>query len=202
MTTVDSKEGLEAFKKELEVQVRFLRLNRCVYLHWIALFKLVALFSCENCLFAHDQAQQIVRVRMPTKVLSLSKLYESNPVFSLSIKDIHANFQENSGPWILTLDNEAVQSSKRRKTDPTETKQVAYPPNATITEIIDLLKPVFFANNTQEVMELIHMVQTIKIWIQLNIPKIEDGNNFGVSIQVPRICPHSTGRNFERPHPG
>ena len=27
------------------------------------------------------------------------------------------------------------------------------------------------------------MLGTVKIWIQLNIPRIEDGNNFGVSIQ-------------------
>ncbi len=32
-------------------------------------------------------------------------------------------------------------------------------------------------------MELVEMLNTVKIWIQLNIPKIEDGNNFGVSIQ-------------------
>ncbi len=35
----------------------------------------------------------------------------------------------------------------------------------------------------KEVMELVEMLNTVKIWIQLNIPKIEDGNNFGVSIQ-------------------
>jgi proteasome activator subunit 2 (PA28 beta) len=34
-----------------------------------------------------------------------------------------------------------------------------------------------------ETMELIEIVNNIKIWIQLNIPRIEDGNNFGVSIQ-------------------
>ena len=28
------------------------------------------------------------------------------------------------------------------------------------------------------------MCNAVKIWIQLNIPRIEDGNNFGVSIQV------------------
>jgi len=27
------------------------------------------------------------------------------------------------------------------------------------------------------------MLNTVKIWIQLNIPRIEDGNNFGVGIQ-------------------
>jgi len=35
----------------------------------------------------------------------------------------------------------------------------------------------------KEVLELIEMLGTVKIWIQLNIPRIEDGNNFGVSIQ-------------------
>ncbi|CCF73086.1 proteasome activator subunit 2 (PA28 beta) [Babesia microti strain RI] len=34
-----------------------------------------------------------------------------------------------------------------------------------------------------EASELIEMVGNIKLWIQLNIPRIEDGNNFGVGIQ-------------------
>lgn len=30
-------------------------------------------------------------------------------------------------------------------------------------------------------------VGTVKLWIQLNIPRIEDGNNFGVAIQEEAI---------------
>jgi hypothetical protein len=33
------------------------------------------------------------------------------------------------------------------------------------------------------VLDFIEHLNTVKIWIQLNIPRIEDGNNFGVSIQ-------------------
>lgn len=32
----------------------------------------------------------------------------------------------------------------------------------------------------------------IKVWIQLRIPKIEDGNNFGVSIQVSNVAQCTT----------
>jgi hypothetical protein len=35
----------------------------------------------------------------------------------------------------------------------------------------------------REVLDLIEDMGTMKLWIQLNIPRIEDGNNFGVSIQ-------------------
>eukprot|EP00121_Abeoforma_whisleri_P002313 Awhi_evm1s2070 len=34
-----------------------------------------------------------------------------------------------------------------------------------------------------EILQLIEFCNALKIWIQLNIPRIEDGNNFGVSIQ-------------------
>ena len=36
----------------------------------------------------------------------------------------------------------------------------------------------------RELMELIENLNVVKIWIQLNIPRIEDGNNFGVGVQV------------------
>lgn len=39
----------------------------------------------------------------------------------------------------------------------------------------------------QEVSELIEMVSSIKLWVQLNIPQIQDGNNFGVGIQEETI---------------
>lgn len=35
----------------------------------------------------------------------------------------------------------------------------------------------------RETSELIEVVGDIKLWIQLNVPRIEDGNNFGVGIQ-------------------
>lgn len=49
------------------------------------------------------------------------------------------------------------------------------PSNAAVMTVMRLLK----AN----ILEFIEHLTTVKIWIQLNIPRIEDGNNFGVSIQ-------------------
>lgn len=32
------------------------------------------------------------------------------------------------------------------------------------------------------------MLNTVKMWIQLNIPRIEDGNNFGVNVQEETVA--------------
>ncbi len=37
------------------------------------------------------------------------------------------------------------------------------------------------------VFQLVEAINTVKMWIQLNVPRIEDGNNFGVSIQEETI---------------
>lgn len=37
------------------------------------------------------------------------------------------------------------------------------------------------------------MLASIKMWIQLQVPKIEDGNNFGVEIQVFFLFPFIDG---------
>lgn len=49
------------------------------------------------------------------------------------------------------------------------------PSNFAVLTVMRLLK----AN----ILEFIENLTTVKIWIQLNIPRIEDGNNFGVTIQ-------------------
>jgi len=54
-------------------------------------------------------------------------------------------------------------------------RSIKVPCNKIILELLDIIK--------KEILELIEMINTVKIWIQLNIPRIEDGNNFGVSIQ-------------------
>jgi len=47
--------------------------------------------------------------------------------------------------------------------------------NRKITELVEIVKPI--------VREAVEYVNKIKIWIMFLIPRIEDGNNFGVSIQ-------------------
>lgn len=39
-----------------------------------------------------------------------------------------------------------------------------------------------------EVLELVEMTSSVKLWLQLNVPRIEDGNNFGVSIQTDTVA--------------
>ncbi|XP_078571988.1 proteasome activator complex subunit 3-like isoform X3 [Branchiostoma floridae x Branchiostoma japonicum] len=47
--------------------------------------------------------------------------------------------------------------------------------NTKLTKIIEVMKP--------EIRTLVEKCNMLKMWVQLLIPRIEDGNNFGVSIQ-------------------
>lgn len=52
--------------------------------------------------------------------------------------------------------------------------------NVPLVEIIERVKP--------EIRLLIEKCNTVKMWVQLLIPRIEDGNNFGVSIQEETVA--------------
>jgi len=54
-------------------------------------------------------------------------------------------------------------------------EQVEIQCNKNLTEIIKILKP--------NVKQLVEDTNALKMWVSLLIPKIEDGNNFGVSVQ-------------------
>uniref|UniRef100_A0A4W6GAY9 Proteasome activator complex subunit 3 n=1 Tax=Lates calcarifer TaxID=8187 RepID=A0A4W6GAY9_LATCA len=52
--------------------------------------------------------------------------------------------------------------------------------NANLVDLIEKVKP--------EIRTLIEKCNTVKMWVQLLIPRIEDGNNFGVSIQEETVA--------------
>ncbi|MBN3287804.1 PSME3 protein, partial [Polyodon spathula] len=52
--------------------------------------------------------------------------------------------------------------------------------NKQLVDLIEKVKP--------EIRTLIEKCNTVKMWVQLLIPRIEDGNNFGVSIQEETVA--------------
>jgi len=135
------------------------------------------------------QAETVFREVLPKKLLELNAMLESD-MFSLSrIQEYVADSKLSipvPDPKITDLDEPA---SKKRKSDclndksDTELQGTAVilfpsgmiPVNKMISEVIDVVKP--------QAVELIGYANQIKMWINFMIPKIEDGNNFGVSIQ-------------------
>jgi len=88
-------------------------------------------------------------------------------------KDFTTNNHTNNGETTT-----AAGGQKKRKLDalgePDE-RPPQIPCNLRLLRLIDVMKP--------EIKDVIQACELIKMWISLLIPRIEDGNNFGVSIQ-------------------
>ena len=52
------------------------------------------------------------------------------------------------------------------------------PCNSVVAQMIGQIKP--------KIVELVESANLLKMWVTFLIPRIEDGNNFGVSVQVYR----------------
>mmetsp|Transcript_1762 Transcript_1762/g.2382 ORF Transcript_1762/g.2382 Transcript_1762/m.2382 type:complete len:210 (+) Transcript_1762:67-696(+) len=57
--------------------------------------------------------------------------------------------------------------------------------NTRVLELFSIIK--------QQVNEMIDLLGEVKLWVRLNIPKIEDGNNFGVGVQEEILVMVQTG---------
>jgi len=130
-----------------------------------------------------DSAHNIVHNIFPRKVLKLNDIFEHHPQLNMAIEKVEEGLPVayNAEP----IDpKDADHPTKKRKigsttamdeaSDPKEAPPLI-PSNKIILQLLGLLK--------KELLEIIEMINTVKLWIQLNIPRIEDGNNFGVSIQ-------------------
>jgi hypothetical protein len=135
------------------------------------------------------KALDIIRVIMPRKVIELTELMAA-PELNVNLKQVRQlmgkDSAANASSSMDVEEAEGVPSKKRKKAadgtviDASAEKsgvvdETSIPSNAAVMVVMKLLK----AN----ILEFIEHLTSVKIWIQLNIPRIEDGNNFGVSIQ-------------------
>lgn len=131
------------------------------------------------------ESEQLVRVTFPKKVLEIDELYKK-----VKAEKNSACEQIVDIPYPVPLeDSSSEPSAKKRKTEVdvnnhnagiTGTRVLVFPGGAVpfnkfVQSYCEKAKPLM-----QGLMEHSNMV---RMWINFLIPKIEDGNNFGVAIQ-------------------
>lgn len=138
------------------------------------------------------KGEEIVRVKFPEHILLFNKLLEESPFLCDDLSKVHTDLhipvpKPYTALPTINHDESESNASKKRCISPEEGSEGmvgtkvfllplgSVPINVTITEMIDTIKP--FIRNLVEESNL------LKMWISFLIPKIEDGNNFGVSIQ-------------------
>ena len=130
-------------------------------------------------------ALEIIVNKMPKKIIALDELYKTDPRVNKKLEEVASVFERDFAAYLAAKpkpkgeDEKAAEEEEEEEKPPaakrTKGSQGEIPSNTLNEELMALLRG--------ELIELLELVNTVKTWIQLNIPKIEDGNNFGVDIQ-------------------
>ncbi|KAM8947076.1 proteasome activator complex subunit 3 [Pelodytes ibericus] len=139
-----------------------------------------------------SEAEDLVASFFPTKLLELDGFLKEPMLNVQDLTHIHSEMNlPVPDPILLTNSHDGLDAPnlKKRKLEDgdnfTGTKVFVMPngmlkSNGQLVEIIEKVKP--------EIRMLIEKCNTVKMWVQLLIPRIEDGNNFGVSIQEETVA--------------
>lgn len=142
-----------------------------------------------------SEAEHLVANFFPKKLLELDQFLKEPILNVKELKEIHSDINLSVPDPILLSDLHDgldTQNAKKRKLDEcagedkvSGTKVFVMPggmmkSNGKLLDLIERVKP--------EIRTLIEKCNTVKMWVQLLIPRIEDGNNFGVSIQEETVA--------------
>lgn len=139
----------------------------------------------EFCQKLTKEAEQLVSTFFPQKIEELQMLLKT----SFSCDDLASL----KAPLDIPIPDPAKEEAKRKKKEEKEAKEGkkdkdsdkededSGPPcgpictNERVDSLLQQVKP--------EIQTLKEKLNTVSMWVQLKVPKIEDGNNFGVAVQ-------------------
>ncbi|XP_043481326.1 proteasome activator complex subunit 3 isoform X1 [Leptopilina heterotoma] len=131
------------------------------------------------------KAEQLIVKGFPEKIVKLNELLETPGFSHQDLSKVHQELNIPIPEPILLNHSQEEPPSKRARVennleDVPGTKVMVLPNgpvpcNKPICDIIHIVKPY--------IRQLLEDSNLLKMWISFMIPKIEDGNNFGVSIQ-------------------
>ncbi|KAM9329917.1 proteasome activator complex subunit 1 [Gastrophryne carolinensis] len=125
------------------------------------------------------EANELISVGLPQKIGELDKLIASP---ELNVSDLTTLKAELDIPVPDPEKEKAKEKEKKekdeKKKDDDEEKGPPCGPIACNEKITSLQR-----NIKKEIQELKENLNMVSLWLQLQIPQIEDGNNFGVAVQ-------------------
>lgn len=123
----------------------------------------------------HQEAENLFSTSIPLKILKLDALLRDGALGVTDLSSIQA-------PLDIPIPDPPSPEDEEMDTDDNDEKKKKKAPkcgfikgNEKIMNIVDLVKP--------EIVAFRETIITVSCWIQHLIPKIEDGNDFGVAIQ-------------------
>ncbi|KAK2832798.1 hypothetical protein Q5P01_016687 [Channa striata] len=141
------------------------------------------------------EAENLVASFFPQKLLELDRFLQERILNVSDLKEIHSeiNFKVPD-PVLLSNRHDGMNTKTKKRSQEDgvtdgncqgEVETLVMPEglmkcNTKLMDLIGRVKP--------EIRTLIERCNTVKMWVQLLIPRIEDGNNFGVSIQEETVA--------------
>jgi hypothetical protein len=100
----------------------------------------------------------------PEKIRVLDEMYKNRKEFNLTLKELRSELP-------------SVKDMTGATKEEQEFKFVTVPvkANPALTDLVEILQ--------KEILEMSEMINALSIWVKLNVPRMADGNNFGVEVQ-------------------